>query len=435
MKEAFNDENDIMSGDELKEKLLGWMKEAEDTEEGRGKTWVFQNTECKKKFKRDVKKSIVFVYRASPDVKHMLVCALRQSAAIVGVTGEGLGDARALSEANVGFTMGQDGCSAAKDHADVIMTDDNFFTVITAIKWGRNVQDNVRKFVQFQLTVNVVTMLFVISTCLILGHSPFNVVQLLWINLIMDVLAAIAFSTENPPTEIRRDRVSPKDRIITKPMMRSILFQSIYQLIVMIMLLYVAPKVGGYEYNLYKTQMTNPDGTVSYRCLHQTFMFHCFVMMNLFNMINCRVLDPIPAEQSPIEEMSIEEQNQLKEASKPSFNIFTRPFSNLWFWIIFFAELNIQYTMVGYVITGRFFNTTPMTTGMHFTALGLGLGSWAISALVKLSGDKVTNAMPQFGEDKEALEKAKGFADRAKKLQVKQKPAVEQEEQHSDAEE
>ena len=77
----------------------------------------------------------------------MFTCALRQSGSTIGVTGEGLSDSRALSEANVGFAMGQDGCSAAKDHADIILMDDNFFTVIAAIRWGRNIQDNVRKFI------------------------------------------------------------------------------------------------------------------------------------------------------------------------------------------------------------------------------------------------------------------------------------------------
>ena len=116
-------------------------------------------------------------------------------------------------------------------------------------------------------------MSFVISTVLIVGHSPLNVVQLLWVNLVMDVLAAIAFSTECPdPDNISSDRVTAKDRIITKPMMRQILGQSIYQFIVMILCMYVAPKVGGYEYNLFTTDMTVKDDFGnrydSYRCLH-----------------------------------------------------------------------------------------------------------------------------------------------------------------------
>jgi len=196
---------------------------------------------------------------------------MRASKAVVGVTGEGLGDARALSEANVGFAMGQDGCDAAKDHADIIMMDDQFSTLVTAIRFGRNVQENVRKFVQYQMTVNVTTMLFVISTVIILGHSPFNIVQLLWINLVMDVLAAIAFSTEAPPLALKADKLTKKDRIVTKPMVRTILFQSLYQLIVMLVLLYLGPKIGDYEYDLYQTEMKQEVGSErydTYRCLH-----------------------------------------------------------------------------------------------------------------------------------------------------------------------
>jgi len=103
---------------------------------------------AKKRFK-SLKKQIRLVYRATPTLKHMLTAAFRLSGTTIGVTGEGLSDARALSEASVGFTMGQDGCSAAKDHADVILMDDNFKTVLTSIRWGRNIQDNVRKFIQF----------------------------------------------------------------------------------------------------------------------------------------------------------------------------------------------------------------------------------------------------------------------------------------------
>ena len=229
MKEDPKDEDNCMDGQVLLDLLKQNMEEAEDHEEGRGITWVFKNTEAKTWFKKQIRKKIVFVYRASPELKHIFTAALRNSGQVTGVTGEGLGDARALSEANVGFAMGKDGCDAAKDHADIIMMDDQFKTLVAAIRFGRNLQDNVRKFLQFQLTVNLTTLFFVISTVLILGHAPFNVVQLLWINIIMDVLAAIAFSTEAPhPTDIPEDKVSPKDRIITKPMMRQILGQSLY---------------------------------------------------------------------------------------------------------------------------------------------------------------------------------------------------------------
>jgi Ca2+ transporting ATPase len=295
------------------------------------------------------------------------------------------------------------------------MMDDQFETLVSAIRFGRNVQDNVRKFVQFQLTVNITTMIFVISTVIILGHSPFNVVQLLWINLVMDVLAAIAFSTETPATEsTSSDRVTSKDRIITKPMMRQILFQSLYQLIVMILCLYVGPKVGGYEYNMFNTEMSVKIGDNrydSYRCLHQTFMFQVFFMMNLFNMVNCRLVDPIPQPEPEGEDAEV--LAEFRANNRPRFNIFTRPFGNWWFWIVLFAELNVQFFMVGYKAVGNFFNTTPLSFSMHMTALGLGLGSWGICALIKLTGPRLIAAMPEVGEDAEALERARGFSTKA----------------------
>ena len=98
----------------------------------------FVNPECKRRFKT-LKKEVRLVFRASPILNHMLVCAFRMSGSTIGLTGEGLSDAHALKEAIVGFTKDQDGCSAAKDLADVILMDENFKTVITVICYGRNI--------------------------------------------------------------------------------------------------------------------------------------------------------------------------------------------------------------------------------------------------------------------------------------------------------
>lgn len=151
----------------------------------------------------------------------------------------------------------------------------------------------------------------------------------------------------------------------------------------------------------------------TYRCLHQTFMFQVFIMMNLFNMVNCRLVDPIPQPEPEAGELTAEELAEFRAANKPKFNIFARPFQNFWFWIILFAEFNLQFFMVGYQAIGELFNTTPLSFSMHMTALGLGLGSWAICALIKLTGPKLINAMPEFGEDAEALHRAKAFSARA----------------------
>ena len=177
----------------------------------------------------------------------------------------------------------------------------------------------------------------------------------------------------------------------------------------MIILMYAAPQAGDYPYNLFSTELTNPiTGTLSARAVHQTFMFHCFVMMNLANMINCRVLDTVPKEVS-IEESALDEFAD-DTTNKPQFNIFTRPFNNLWFWIIFLAELNIQFLMIGYPDLGKLFTTVPLTLGMHMTAVGLALGSWIVAAIMKATGKKLLAIMPEFGEDQEALDAANARA-------------------------
>lgn len=269
-----NDDEFAIDGAELEKQLDDLLMEKNDESEGRGVTYGFKNKECKKRFtdRNDgLKNKVLVVYRATPSVKHKFTCALRSSGAVVAVTGEGLSDARAISEADVGFAMGEDGCAAAKDHADVILMDDNFLTVVNAIRWGRNIQDNVRKFVTFQMTVNISCLVFVITTTLILNHSPFTVVQLLWINLIMDVLAAIAFATENPhPTDIRKERIRDNQKIITKLMTRNILFQVIYQLLVMIILMYAGPSMFGIKYNMYTSELSAEPPV---RKQHQTFLF------------------------------------------------------------------------------------------------------------------------------------------------------------------
>ena len=126
----------------------------------------------------------------------------------------------------------------------------------------------------------------------------------------------------------------------------------------------------------------------------------------LFNMLNCRILDqmPVELEGSPSD---IADDSRADEHEKPAareFNIFLRPFSNFWFWIVFFGELNLQFFMVGYGgILGGIFQTTPMSFGMHMTAVGFGIGSWALAAAMKTTGLKFLNCMPEFGEGEEAL--------------------------------
>ncbi|GFP84392.1 calcium-transporting ATPase 10 plasma membrane-type [Phtheirospermum japonicum] len=138
--------------------------------------------------------------RSSPNDKLLLVQALRKKGHVVAVTGDGTNDAPALHEADIGLAMGIQGTEVAKESSDIIILDDNFASVVKVVRWGRSVYANIQKFIQFQLTVNVAALIINVVAAVSSGNVPLNAVQLLWVNLIMDTLGALALATE-PPTD------------------------------------------------------------------------------------------------------------------------------------------------------------------------------------------------------------------------------------------
>ncbi|KAK6125255.1 hypothetical protein DH2020_040999 [Rehmannia glutinosa] len=155
--------------------------------------------------------------RSSPMDKHTLVKHLRTTFnEVVAVTGDGTNDAPALHEADIGLAMGIAGTEVAKESADVIILDDNFSTIVTVAKWGRSVYVNIQKFVQFQLTVNVVALAVNFYSACRTGSAPLTAVQLLWVNMIMDTLGALALATEPPNDELmKRAPVGRKGNFIS----------------------------------------------------------------------------------------------------------------------------------------------------------------------------------------------------------------------------
>lgn len=133
---------------------------------------------------RKIYKHVKVLARSRPEDKLTMVIGLRENGNVVAVTGDGTNDAPALSRANVGFAMGITGTEIAKQAADILITDDNFNSIVSAVKWGRNIYDSIRKFLQFQLTVNVVSCLCVLVSATFTKESVFSAVQMLWVNFI-----------------------------------------------------------------------------------------------------------------------------------------------------------------------------------------------------------------------------------------------------------
>ncbi|XP_041091802.1 plasma membrane calcium-transporting ATPase 1-like [Polyodon spathula] len=225
--------------------------------------------------------------RSSPTDKHTLVKGIIDSTVgetrqVVAVTGDGTNDGPALKKADVGFAMGIAGTDVAKEASDIILTDDNFTSIVKAVMWGRNVYDSISKFLQFQLTVNVVAVIVAFTGACITQDSPLKAVQMLWVNLIMDTLASLALATE-PPTEslLLRRPYGRNKPLISRTMMKNILGHAVYQLTIIFTLLFAGEKFFDIDSGRNAPLHSPPSE-------HYTIVFNTFVMMQLFNEINAR---------------------------------------------------------------------------------------------------------------------------------------------------
>jgi Ca2+ transporting ATPase len=278
---------------------------------------IIQNIE---EFKK-IASQLDVLARSRPIDKYALVTGLKELGNVVAVTGDGTNDAPALKKANVGFAMGISGTEVAKEAAAIILMDDNFTSIVKAVMWGRNIYDCIKKFLQFQLTVNVVATICVFIGAAVLRQSVFNVVQLLWLNLIMDTLAALALATEPPTEELLNRKPHKKDEyIISRIMVKHILGQAVYQIAVIMVIVFSGdqwvpeyltpsadlpadviwsnPTSSGQHYvrsgRIYHLDGEDPDYIHLYDeygpSRHFTFVFNTFVFMQIFNFFNCRKL-------------------------------------------------------------------------------------------------------------------------------------------------
>jgi Ca2+ transporting ATPase len=244
-----------MTGKEFRE-AVGGLKQVDHPDKKDVKIDVVANM---KEF-RKIKEHLRVLARSSPEDKYILVTGIQDCAGVVAVTGDGTNDAPALTKADVGFSMGITGTDVAKGASDIILLDDNFSSIVVALKYGRNVYDNVRKFLQFQLTVNVVAMFIVFFGSVILKDSPLTAVQMLWVNLIMDTFAALALATEPPQDDILDRQPYKKDAAIVTPIMwRNVFGHAIYQAIVIVVIIFAGQSVLCHPYD----QLTLADGKIN----------------------------------------------------------------------------------------------------------------------------------------------------------------------------
>ncbi|GLI63669.1 hypothetical protein VaNZ11_006707, partial [Volvox africanus] len=311
--------------------------------------------------------------RCSPGDKFVVVSALRKlreegrAEEVVAVTGDGTNDAPALTAADVGFCM-VSGTPIAREAADILLLDSSFTSIVSAVAWGRNVYASVTRFLQFQLTANVVAVAVAAGGAVWLRYSPLSAVQMLWVNLIMDSLASLALATE-APNEAMLDASPnrPHDPLVTPTVLKHIIGQSAFQLAVLYGMLAalqqysgsaaaVSPAGGVLDSILASLFGGGGGGGGQHHLLEMTLVFNAFVQMQLFNQFNCRRV-------------------------RDEVNILEGLAAHPLFLAIVGGEAVLQYVIVQY--GGEAFNTTPLTAAQWALCCGLGAATLLVRGLLR----------------------------------------------------
>lgn len=229
--------------------------------------------------------------RARPLDKYKMVEVLQERNEVVAMTGDGTNDAPSLKKADVGLAMGIAGTEVAKEASKIVLLDDAFSTIVKAVHWGRSLYENIQRFIQFQLTINVSALVIAFLGPFLGVRPPFTVLQLLWINVIMDTFASIALCSEPPRPGVMRERPKRKDEnILTPAMIRTIFSTASFFVVVMLGLLL------GMKYGGWFAAGSGPDpDNWDFRPLNirqVSIFFAVYVFFQVWNQINCRSLSP-----------------------------------------------------------------------------------------------------------------------------------------------
>ena len=277
----------------------------------------------------EVAEKLRVLARSTPSDKLRLVQALHRKGEVVAMTGDGTNDAPALKAADVGLSMGVTGTEVAKEASDIILVDDNFKSVVTGVWWGRTLFQNIRRFLQFQLSVNFVALVCSTLGPLVGVPLPLTVTQLLWINIIMDTFAALALSTDPPRPRTMKDKPIPRTaNVVTGSMGISILVNGLYQ----VAILFAGLFGGWFVDDAHKYCSTNTDAQ---NLESLTIFFTTLVMFQFWHKFNCRA---------------------LRHDEGP----FTLVWKNKLFLTIVFSITALQIVMVQNHTIGQFFRTTPL---------------------------------------------------------------------------
>lgn len=259
------------------------------------------------------------VARALPQDKSRLVRISEEEELVVGMTGDGVNDAPALKKADVGFAMNS-GTEVAKEASDIILLDNNFYSITKAILYGRTIFKSIRKFIIFQLTVNFCAVFLSIIGPFIGVATPVTVIQMLWINMVMDTLAGIAFSYEAPLLEYMEEK--PKDRyepILNNYMIHEIVFIGIYSSLLCIFFL-----KSPYIHSFFRTDINDK--------YFLTAFFGLFIFISIFNSFNART---------------------------SRLNIFANLFKNRMFMLVILFIVIVQFILIYY--GGELFRTVGLS--------------------------------------------------------------------------
>lgn len=281
---------------------------------------------------------ICVIARSTPTVKMRVVKLLKGLGNVVAVTGDGINDAPALKNADVGIAMGISGTEVSKEASDIVLLDDSFATIVKAVEWGRNIYENFKRFISFQLTVNIASVICVFVSVLMGLKAPFTALQLLWINIIMDGPPALTLGLEpNYSDLMSRKPTDRAENIISKNMFIRIFTTGIYVSIVFLC---------QYHFNFLGAA---PDemGTV---------LFTLFVLFQLFNAFNCRELH--------------------------TESIFKHLFKNKLMLGVVGLTFALQIVIIQFA--GAFFGTVPLGLNMWLKLFALSFSAIVLSELVKL---------------------------------------------------